>query len=316
MNATLAFITLCFNRLTRGRHSHNVQSIPPPDRRTISHPYQCANQNGDLATCVKGSCAGSWKPPRAHHCSVCGVCRIDFDHHCPWIGNCVTLAKMKMFLSVLFVTPVAFTIGVFPVVRLLWSQILDALEASRMDPNTQRIWWSRIYSWALGGPLGRYLFGTILGFRILKGNLDVIDNQTSGSLVEVPHVGLHMTVIVGFVVSIFSFILAIKTSLQLLKGLTTLEALRLQAMGKQNIPLFLCIPDENDHPLDAGGTTSPASVVIPLHLGEPIYDMGARDNFLSLWRRSFIPPKADRQNFDWPLINPTLIKRLHHHKDQ
>jgi len=221
-----------------------------------------------------------------------------------------------MFLSVLFATPVAFAIGVFPVVRLLWSQLSDALEASKADPETQRIWWSRTYSWALGGPIGRYLLGTILGIRILKKNLDVIDNQASGSLAEVPHVGLHVTVIVGLIVSIFSFILAIKTSLQLLKGLTTLETLRLQAMGKQDIPLFLCIPNKNGRSLDAvGGTMGPAPTVIPLHLGEPIYDMGAQENFLSFWRRPFIPPKADRQNFDWPLINPTLINRLHH-KDQ
>lgn len=28
-----------------------------------------------------------WKPPGTHHCSTCGVCRIGFDHHCPWVGE-------------------------------------------------------------------------------------------------------------------------------------------------------------------------------------------------------------------------------------
>lgn len=43
----------------------------------------------------------SIKPPRAHHCSLCGWCVLRMDHHCPWIGNCVGYGNHKYF--VLFV---------------------------------------------------------------------------------------------------------------------------------------------------------------------------------------------------------------------
>ncbi|SPO26983.1 uncharacterized protein UTRI_10448_B [Ustilago trichophora] len=46
------------------------------------------------------------KPERAHHCRTCKTCTLKFDHHCPWLNQCVGLGNERYF--VLFMSWLSF----------------------------------------------------------------------------------------------------------------------------------------------------------------------------------------------------------------
>ena len=73
----------------------------------------------------------SWKPERAHHCSVTGACVLRMDHYCIWVVNCVGLLNYKAFLLFMAYTAAAAATSLAALARPMARFFTDPVPDSR-----------------------------------------------------------------------------------------------------------------------------------------------------------------------------------------
>ena len=100
----------------------------PLDRKTIIEALVEQSKFDGMNFCI--SCENR-KPLRSKHCKICQRCIGKFDHHCPWVWNCVGVGNHRQFL--VFVGTLIIGISLFDILAFIY--FTSAPDLTKIDPR-------------------------------------------------------------------------------------------------------------------------------------------------------------------------------------
>ncbi|GAA5922361.1 hypothetical protein JCM1841_003083 [Sporobolomyces salmonicolor] len=311
-----------------------VNKEPPMEVQQKRVVFAC-DERGEPTRCFQDRCGGAWQSVRTRHCRDCGTCRAGFDHHCPFLSNCVTTSKtFKPFACFLGYAVLLLGVAFVPLAPLQLRAFKEVVATTWDTDWMRQCWWSRWYSWA-GGPVWRYAGALVIGYlkysdvsadrpflvpdsrtpTFQQGGVTYAYNEPLYPSLAVPRLRTLMIVSAATFISLIGVAMIILIVLNARKGLSAVQVERTrrwriqQRLGHTTYDarLRLWVP------LTAklGGTEPPGAIVL-VNPDVPLFDLGPSENWKALmgdrWWKWFAPTTESRvSDFD---VNPTILAGL------